>query len=84
MDACCRKDPKIIIPIKIGTKPIWNLHRTDSWNAHIASGSQPSAPPPQPIMAPITVQPTAPALNTISNGEKSDDSAPAYPHDGEC
>lgn len=77
MDSCCRKDPKIKIPIIIGTKPIHDF------NVHTASGFDPSAPSPSSTHV-ITIQPSAPPKNAMPNGENSQESAPAYPEKGEC
>lgn len=83
MGSCC-SDPKIYLPITIGTTPLLDFSGAAN-NAHApAPGAYPatSIPTAPVITAQPGVQPSAPPMDQQANGDKSQDSAPPYPHDG--
>lgn len=79
MGTCC-SDPKIHLPITIGTKPIDDFTALDVLDEHNPSAPVPSAPV---VTDQPRIQPSAPPMDTMDNGEKTQDLAPPYPDDGE-
>ncbi|XP_055295178.1 uncharacterized protein LOC129564951 [Sitodiplosis mosellana] len=82
MNTCC-SDPKMQLPITIGTTPIHDFAALDVLDDSNPTDPYPAAPVPS---APVVtdqpgIQPSAPSMDAMSNGEKSHDSAPPYPHD---